>query len=298
MIVKRNLSPKRVLEYVAAPMAWASLWAIAAPVAFTVTDDQRIILPFPAVATLGAALAIFVAFRNNSAFARWNDARAAWQTTLVASRTLTRQIIASTRHAAASGTITGNQATEAQQQIGGLVIEFAWTLAAATRPTRPVSSAHRTGRAPDAVLIDIATAIKDGIRTGALGQFDPISTEPQLVALNTAQGTIERIATTPTLRQYDYFTRRLVELFALVAPFALLGLVPDAVWLATPLALILAGTFVVLAVTGAANDEPFANRVTDVPIDTICTQLEHDVLTAIGQPDPPQLLQPVDGYLW
>jgi putative membrane protein len=217
---------------------------------------------------------------------------------LVASCTLTRQIIASTRHATTSGTITHDQATDAQERIGALLVEFAWALAAATRPTRSAPIAHRTDRSPDAVLVDIASAIKDGIRTGALGQFDPISTEPQLVALNTAQGTIERIATTPTLRQYDYFTRRLIALFALVAPFALLGLVPEAIWLTTPLALILAGTFVVLAVTGAANDEPFANRVTDVPIDTICTQLEHDVLTAIGHPDPPRPLQPVDGYLW
>ena len=298
MIVKRNLSPRRVLQYVAAPLTWAAVWAVAAPLAFTLTDDRRLVLPFPVVATLGAALAIFVAFRNNSAFARWNEARAAWQTVLVASRTLTRQVIASTRHAAASGNITEHEATEAQQRIGGLLVEFAWTLAAATRPTRPTSRAHPTDRRPDAVLIDIAASIKDGIHTGALGQFDPISTEPQLVALNTAQGTIERIATTPTLRQYDYFTRRLIELFALLTPFALLGLLPDALWLTTPLALVLAGTFVVLAVTGAANDEPFADRVTDVPIDTVCTQLEHDVFTAVGHPDPPRPLQPVDGYLW
>jgi putative membrane protein len=298
VIVKRNLSPTRVLEYIAAPLAWAALWAVAAPVALTVTDDERMILPYPAVATLGAALAIFVAFRNNSAFARWNEARAAWQTVVVASRTLTRQIIASTRNAAASGTITDDQAAEVRRRIGDLLVEFAWTLAAATRPARPTPNSHRTDRRPDMVLIDIATTIKDGIRTGALGQFDPISTEPQLAALNTAHGAIERIATTPTLRQYDYFTRRLIELFALVTPFALLGLVADAVWLTTPLSLLLAGTFIVLAVTGAANDEPFADEVTDVPIDAICTQLEHDVLTAIGHPDSPRLLQPVDGYLW
>lgn len=298
MIVKRNLSPRRVLAYVAAPLAWAAVWAVAAPLTFVLTDDRRLILPFPAVATLGAALAIFVAFRNNSAFARWNEARGAWQNVLVASRTLTRQVIASTRHAAASGVITEGQAGETQERLGNLLVEFAWTLGARTRPTRPASERHRTDRRPDAVLIDIAGVIKDGIRTGALGQFDPISTEPQLVALNNAQGVIERIATTPTLRQYDYFTRRLIELFALVAPFALIGLVPDAVWLATPLALVLAGTFVVLAVTGAANDEPFAGRVTDVPIDAVCTQLEHDVLSAIGRADPPSPLQPVDGYLW
>lgn len=298
MIVKRNLSLRRVLEYTAAPLAWAALWAVTAPVAFALTDDRRLILPFPVVATLGAALAIFVAFRNNSAFARWNEARSAWQSVLVASRTLTRQVVASTRYAAATGAITDDQAAELQRRVGDQLVEFAWTLAAATRPARVVATAHRTDRRPDLVLTAIASTIKDGIRTGALGQFDPISTEPQLVALNTAHGTIERIATTPTLRQYDYFTRRLIGLFALITPFGLLGLLPDAAWLTTPLALALAGTFIVLAVTGASNDEPFANRVTDVPIDTICTQLEHDVLTAIGQPDAPQLLQPVDGYLW
>lgn len=297
MIVKRNLSTRRVLQYTAGPLGWATVWAVAAPLAFTLTDSPRLVLPFPVVATLGAALAIFVAFRNNSAFARWNEARAAWQTVLVASRTLTRQVIASTRYAAASGNITADEANETQRRISALLVEFAWSLAAATRPTRRPSTSHSTDRRPDLVLVDIAGEIKDGIRTGALGQFDPISTEPQLVALNTAHGTIERIATTPTLRQYDYFTRRLIGLFAVVTPFALLGLVEE-VWIVTPLALVLVGTFIVLAVTGSANDEPFAGRVTDVPIDTICTQLEHDVLTAVGHLDPPPLLQPVDGYLW
>lgn len=298
MIVKRNLSPRRVLEYTAGPMAWAALWAVAAPVASALTDESRLILPFPVVATLGAALAIFVAFRNNSAFARWNEARAAWQTVLVASRTLTRQIIASTRAATATGTITDADAAAFQRTVADHLIGFAWNLAAATRPGRTTPEARSDGRRPEEVLVDLATTIKDGIRTGALGQFDPISTEPQLVALNTAQGTIERIATTPTLRQYDYFTRRLIELFALVTPFALIGLVPDTVWLATPLSLLLAGTFIVLAVTGAANDEPFANAVTDVPIDAICAQIEHDLYTATGHLDAPQPLQPVDGYLW
>jgi ion channel-forming bestrophin family protein len=108
----------------------------------------------------------------------------------------------------------------------------------------------------------------------------------------------ERIATTPTLRQYDYFTRRVVELFAFVVPFALVGLVPDTVWLTVPMALVLSGTFIVLAVTGAANDEPFSGSVTDVPIDAICTELEYDVCTTIGEAGRPEPAVPVDGYLW
>ena len=298
MIVKRNLSPRRVLAYTAAPLAWAALWAVVAPLAVGLSGETRLTVPFPIVATLGAALAIFVAFRNNSAFTRWNEARAAWQTVLVASRTLTRQVMASTHAAVAAGAVAEHQAHELRARIADLLIEFAWSLASVTRPMRPLPSGRDLGRRPDAVLVEIAGAIKDAIGTGALGQFEPIAIEPQLVALGGAHGTIERIATTPTLRQYDYFTRRLIALFALVAPFAVVGLVPGAPWLATPLALLLSGTFIVLAVTGAANDEPFSGAVTDVPIETVCTQLEHDVLTVVGHRTPPRLLEPVDGYLW
>lgn len=298
MIVKRNLSPRRVLAYTAAPMAWAALWAVVAPIVLAVIGEPHVVVPFPVVATLGAALAIFVAFRNNSAFARWNEARAAWQTVLVASRTLTRQVVASTHAAMRAGTVTDQEAHGLRARIADLLVEFAWSLAAATRPMRPVPVSPEVARRPDVVLVEIASAIKDAIGTGALGQFDPIATEPQLVALGSAQGSIERIATTPTLRQYDYFTRRLIALFALIAPFAVVGLVPDAVWLTTPLALLLSGTFIVLAVTGAANDEPFSGSVTDVPIETVCTQLEHDVLTIVGHRTAPRPLQPVDGYLW
>jgi putative membrane protein len=310
VIVKRNLSPRRVLQYTARPLAWAACWAVVAPALYTITDARWFVLPFLPVGTLGAALAIFVAFRNNSAFTRWSEARAAWQSVLVASRVLARQVVASTHSAVESGTISRDDADRFRRDVAEHLVTFAWALAVRTRPGRYPDGPPRTlasdlalhgagsDNQPDALLVGLATRIKDGIRTGALGQFDPISLEPQLVALNSAQGVIERIATTPTLRQYDYFTRRVVELFAFVVPFALVGLVPDAVWLTVPIALVLSGTFIVLAVTGAANDEPFSGSVTDVPIDAICTELEHDVCTTIGEARRPELAVPVDGYLW
>lgn len=310
MIVKRNLSPRRVAQYTAGPMAWAVAWAVAAPALYELTGGTRLVLPFAPVATLGAALAIFVAFRNNSAFARWNEARVAWQNVLVAARVLMRQVVASTHSARESGAITRDDAERFRRCVAEHLVTFAWALADRTRPGRHPQGPPRTlasdldlrgdgaGNHPDALLVGLAVRVKDGIRAGALGQFDPISLEPQLVALNGAQGTIERIASTPTLRQYDYFTRRVVEVFALLTPFALLGLVPEAVWLTVPLALVLSGTFIVLAVTGAANDEPFSNSVTDVPIDAVCTELEHDVCATIGEPDGPDLAVAVDGYLW
>jgi len=233
MIVKANLDPRQVARYTAAPMAWAAGWAIVVPAAYVLTDDDRLLVPFPPIATIGAALALVVAFRNNAAIVRWNEARAAWQNVLVASRTLLRQIVASTDNAVATGAIDPDAAVAFRRDTAGHLITFARALADQTRPghrshgrTLDISALSPDlgdARRPEQVLVHLAVRVKDGIRLGALGQFDPISLEPQLVALNTAQGVVERIATTPTPRQYDYFTRRTIGLFSLLAPFGVLS---------------------------------------------------------------------------
>ena len=90
MITKRNLSPVQVLRYTAGPGAWALAWAIVVPVLFAITGASWLPVPFAPIGALGAALAIFIAFRNNTAFGRWNEARSAWQGVLVASRVQTK----------------------------------------------------------------------------------------------------------------------------------------------------------------------------------------------------------------
>lgn len=310
MIVKRNLSPRRVAEYTAGPLAWAAAWAVAAPLLYQVTGDERLVLPFAPVGSLAAALAILLAFRNNTAFNRWNEARSAWQSVLVASRALTRQIRAATGSAAAGGTVDREIADGFARESALRLVAFAHVLAGSARPavdwrhvealvsTDELVSLRSAGNPANVCLARQSTRIKDAIRDGALGQFDPISLEPQLVALGTAQGVIERIKHTPTPRQYDYFTRRTIQVFAVLAPFGILSLVPAAIWWTVPLALVLSGVFVVLAVTGAANDEPFESRVTDVPLTTICAELERDVRELLGERDLPPVPVPVDGYLW
>ncbi|MEM9517187.1 MAG: bestrophin family ion channel [Actinomycetota bacterium] len=293
MIVKRNLSVRRVAAYISRPMAWVAAWSVAVPAMSLVVDDDRLVAPFAPAGAIGAALAIFIAFRNNSAFGRWMEGRAAWQSILVASRAITRQVIASTDNALAMGEIDRSTAERYRRETTSLLSTFARSVAAPFRPSLGATSAP-----PTMVTVELGVLIKRGIRDGALGQFDPIALEPQLAALNNAQGTIERIASTPTLRQYDFFTRRFVELFAVLAPFAIIGLVPDRVWWTVPLSIAVSGVFVIMAVTGAANDEPFSGMVTDVPIEAVCAEVDHDLAVLLGAPNPPPLAQPVDGYLW
>jgi putative membrane protein len=50
--------------------------------------------------------------------------------------------------------------------------------------------------------------------------------------------------------------------------------------------------------TGAANEDPFENLVTDVPLSAICNTIERDLREMLGEKDLPEKLKPVDGYLF
>jgi ion channel-forming bestrophin family protein len=179
VIVKRNFSPLKVLSYVWAPLAYATAVSVAVVVARRSTDSSQFVVPFAPVGTLGAALAIFVAFRNNASYGRWWEARTAWGGIHNNSRILARQLVAATDNAIAAG--TGGTAEEIlgyRRELVLRIIAFAHALRielrdsnewSALRPLLPhdeydklVSSDGRS----NLVLQRLGLRIKDGVRAG------------------------------------------------------------------------------------------------------------------------------------
>jgi len=102
--VKRNLSPAKVLGYVWRPLLYSVVVAGAVVVAQRASGTSRLAAPIAPIGTLGAALAIFVAFRDNASYARWWEARTVWGNLQASSRVLARQLVAATDNAIAAGT--------------------------------------------------------------------------------------------------------------------------------------------------------------------------------------------------
>lgn len=87
--------------------------------------------------------------------------------------------------------------------------------------------------------------------------------------------------------------------FSLLLPFGLLGLVPSTFsWLTIPFSLLVSGVFVIMERTGAANEDPFENRITDVAMTAICNTIERDLLDVLGEENLPEKLKPENGYLF
>jgi putative membrane protein len=69
-------------------------------------------------------------------------------------------------------------------------------------------------------------------------------------------------------------------------------------WLLIPLTGLIAFLLTAIERTGTVNEEPFENRITDVPLSAACRQIERDLRATLGETDLPPKLEPKDGYLW
>ncbi|NRA49430.1 MAG: hypothetical protein HRU12_09890 [Phaeodactylibacter sp.] len=69
-------------------------------------------------------------------------------------------------------------------------------------------------------------------------------------------------------------------------------------WLIIPMSLLIAGVFIIMEKTGAANEDPFENKVTDVALSSICNTIERNLRELLGETDLPEKLVPKDGYLY
>jgi putative membrane protein len=227
------------------------------------------------------------------------------------SRVFARQLVAATDSAVAAGTAKADDAVAYRRE---QVMRVA-ALAHATRIRLRDEDDHSELSAllteqehrrvtealnpPNLLLQTLGVRVKDGVRSGLLGQFDPISVEPTLVALNAAIASCERIKDTPTPRQYDYFTRVSVAAFSTLLPFGLLGLIPPGQdWLLVVMSVVIAGVFIVLEVVGNVVESPFAGSVTDVPLTYLSVEIERDLREQLGDSDLPAKVTAVNGYLW
>lgn len=315
MILKRNFHPLKVWAYIKNQVLFTLGWSLVVWLIFDFTQWKEMALNFTPIGVLGSALAIFVAFRNNSAYARWWEARTLWGGIVNSSRVLARLVVTFTD----SHTHQPNYEKQRSENFKKSLIykQIAWVHAlrlqlrgqnewqeiAPFLTSEEFEDIRSKDHKPNHLQLLMGRQIYEAMANGTLGGFDSFQMEGQLLALANYQGGVERIKNTPLPRQYDFFTRVFVLLFAGLLPFGLLGffmaenLLPFS-WLVIPLSVLIAGVFIVMERTGAANEDPFENKVTDVAMTSICNTIERNLREMLGEKDLPKKLEAVDGYLF
>ncbi len=313
MIVRKHLRWRRVIGKSRGFLSY--IIALSSFVYIAQRAEQRhhfeylqIHLPFGVVAMLATALAIFLAFRNNSAYDRWWEARKIWGGIVNSSRTFGRQVMSLTSISQEpSENISAFQKELIYRHIAWInalrlqlrKLPVRDELKPLLAPTEFEWMMHRQNHATQLVQ-------KQALRI-AVGRKENLIVEARyleildrtLTSLYDLQGKAERIKNTPLPRQYDYFPRVFLFLFVTLLPSGMITELEkvDSSWMVIPLATVVSYVFYVLMRVGEFNEDPFEGRFSDTPMTALCRSIEIDMREQLGETDLPPKLEPVDGIL-
>jgi len=310
MIVKNNFNLSKVLWNIRFE-AFTTILVSVAIYLLHKFNAMVITLPFSIAGILGSALAIFVAFRNQSSYARWWEARTIWGGIVNNSRIFARQIIANVDNAVAIGKVTQIDADNYKKEMIDRQIAFAHSLRLHLRKQDNVeefkhllvenefNELKQKQNRPNILLHTQGLRIKQAMQKEILGAFDNISMEPNLATFSNWQGSCERIKNTPLPMNYQYFTKLFLYVFIFVLPICLIGdfTKMNIGFLLIPVSFVISFVFAVMNRVGEINENPFENQMSDIPMTALCNTIERDLKEMLGEQMPEKLV-PQDGFLY
>jgi len=294
LIVDASPRLQQIIREVWKPLSVLFVWDVIVTVTYYILPFKAPSLP---LTLFGTVLALFIGFRDNSAYQRWWEGRGLWGLMINASRNLSR---------ATRNFMPQADARDLKRSIVLRQVAYVNALRCQLR-RQPVDAevlrflsegeaekALARTNVANGLLDGTGRRIDDAMRLGWIDTIQQTQLEAVLVDIANAQGGMERIKNTPLPNQYRFFPTIFTHIFCILLP---IGLV-ETLGFATPIGSTIAG-LMFLAALSVGDDlvDPFANNVHDVPLTGMCRTIEIDLLQSIGD-SAPEPLQPVKGVLW
>ncbi|HEX3969563.1 MAG TPA: bestrophin family ion channel [Edaphobacter sp.] len=304
MIVPRGRELAKMLAYVGRPLLVLVLYDLAVVAAYKVLHWNWVAMQHIPLALFGSAIGIIVAFRNQSSYARWWEARTLWGGIVNNSRSWARQV---TTVMMPLSEAEASELKVVQRRLVYQQIAYAYALRQQLRDLEPWGLLKPLLSEEELSDLrgqkNVALTIQQGMgallrRCQVRGWVDIAhwrALDGCLDDLIDAQGGTERIKNTPMPKQYDYFPELFVQIYCVMLPLAL---VANMGWY-TPLGSTLVGfIFLALDKIGRDLEYPFDNTIYDVPMTSLTTMIEINLRQLLGETELPPPEMPVHGVLW
>ena len=253
---------------------------------------------------IGLPLAIFLGFRNNTAYDRYWEARKLWGELVLRSRSLSRQCqsFIAMAHPVAGQT----REDDVRVRMVHRAIAFVHALRLQLRAEKDDALLQRwilpaefarirsTTNPADALMLAMGQDLGECVRSGQISPCLAAPIDQTISALTAAGASCERIKHTPIPFSYTLLLHRTAYMYCFLLPFGLV----DTTGFMTPFVVaIVAYTFFGLDALGDEIEEPFGLETNDLPLDTLCRSIEISLLESLGETDLPAPLQPVNFQL-
>jgi len=258
-------------------------------------------LPAMPVTLLGGALAIFLGFRNSSAYDRWWEARKVWGEIVNRSRSFTTQVLTySDAKREDFNYMKAWQKTIIYRHIGWV---YALRSHLLNQPI-PAEELKWFSDLDQEVLFDKTNVpaqilnlqgleVKNAFNKKWIEDFRQYELIHTIESLYDCQGKCERIKNTVFPFYYNYFTQVFLWLFIICLPFSLVGLMG---WLSFPMSIAVSFVFTILEKSGILTEVPFNGIAADTPMKTLARNIEIDLREMIGDKDIPNPEPIIEGH--
>ncbi|MBP3980558.1 bestrophin [Acidovorax sp. JG5] len=250
---------------------------------------------------IGLPLAIFLGFRNTTAYDRYWEARKLWGEIVHRTRSLSRQC---------QGLINLPDSLDAARRDDDVrvrmvhrAIAFVHALRLQLRDQRDdavlqrwltaaeFDKARNTSNPADTLMLHMGRDLGECVRRGQIDPCLAASVDATLSSLTAAGASCERIKNTPVPFSYTLLLHRTAYMYCFLLPFGLV----DTTGFMTPFVVgIVAYTFFGLDALGDEIEEPFGLESNDLPLDTLCRAIEINLRESLGEKDLPAPLLPVN----
>ena len=307
MIVRKTVRLKWVLKIDGLNILFFLIYGYIVCVLHAYGFFAHLTFPDTEISVFGIAVAIMLGFRNNEAYNRFWEARIVWGDLTNASRNFASQVINYVQRPEGQREITHDAAAKIHKELIYRQLAFLNALRLQLRQEntwdelKPFLSDTEFQQLDKAVNKATQLNHLHSLRLKELNRSGWIQERAYVIGLMesikvffSAQGRCERIKTTPLPRQYGFFTKSFVWIFVLLLPF---GLTQHLGWGALPIYVILATIFTITERIGNRTEAPFEGKLEDVPMSTICRNIEIDLRQQLGEDAVPAPLEPKDGVL-
>ena len=282
-----------VLPNIVSRLSLNLLVSVSAVILLPYYDSLGLHLTTAPFSLVGIAIAIFLGFRTNTSYARFNEARCLWGMLLIVTRSISRQV-RSILNDNADGRL-----------VAQFLIAFSWSLNHQLRGTDSrndlerllpepylsdvLSSPLRTNR----ILLLLGEWLGQKYRAGQITDILYADIDKNLNEMAHIQGACERISNTPIPYAYGLILRRTVYLFCTILPFAF---VDDLRYLTPIISVFISYTFLSLEYVAEEIEEPFGTAPNDLALDAMCTTIEINQMEMNGIQPLPAFMVPDKNY--
>ncbi|MCI1186794.1 hypothetical protein MON38_05140 [Hymenobacter sp. DH14] len=277
-------------------------------------------IPWQPVALLGTAVAFYIGFKSNGSYDRFWEGRQLWGSIVNTSRVWAIRAFDFVQMPTGTAGLGPVELAETHRRL--LYRQVAWcnalrlhlrrqtaelwdTEVAPFLPAAEAAEAKFLSNPPTHLLRRQSVELRELEQRGQITEFRQVAMMQTIQDLLNAQGGCERIKNTPFPRQFAFFSFVFVWVFAAILP---LGLVEEFdsraalgqyhVWLMVPFSVLVSWVFNVIEIVGHTSENPFENDIYDVPMTSICRNIEIDIRELLQETELPPKVEAVHDIMY